>query len=103
MRNLILLTDNYPFGSSEQSFIEPELLFLTKEYNVHVIAKRMVGKRIDCDFPNCMCKSMEYKKYYFFCLCKCFFQKELYKEIGFIKKNKKKNIFRNILTAIWYL
>ena len=39
MKRLVLITDVFPFGKGEKSFIMPELIFLKNEYKVTILSR----------------------------------------------------------------
>lgn len=62
MKNLYLITDNFPYGQSEKSFIIPELRFLVTQFNITIISSSETNTQITK--LNNSIKVLHYKKHF---------------------------------------
>lgn len=49
MTKLFMITNSFPYGRGEKSFIIPELPFLSEQFKLTIISKADENERKDCD------------------------------------------------------
>lgn len=100
-QKLILVTDNFPFGYGEASFILPELQYLYKNFDILIISKNADGQRTSNVLPGinvCRCSGdlslIEKIRY----SIPAFFDREFYFEL---KRAREKGVLRSGIRHIF--
>lgn len=106
MRRLYLITDNFPFGKGEKSFIIPELKYLVENFDVTIISSSNDNQQTTKLDENI--NVLHYRMKLNLCnILKCFtkliFDKNMINEIMDIFKSRKKIISRITRSLIFYI
>ncbi len=100
-KNIILLTAAYPFGRDEISFIEPELPYLTEKARVAILSRNETGGRVGNVPEDVTVYRIENSRIENVCrLLFCLFSPVFYREIGYIWRNKRDHLGKNIKNAL---
>lgn len=91
MKKLILITNSFPFGISEASFLRPEIKELKKKFDITIISRNIDSEQTTHFTDNVKVLRYDSKKGYntLMLFLKAVFSSEVYKEIGnLVKENK---------------
>lgn len=80
MRSILLVTEGFPYGTSEQSFLQSEYQLFSKEYNMVIMAKKGDDRVIQPGFENERIVPFRLKPN-LLCLLKPIFTMSVYREL----------------------